>query len=154
MRPLVQAAVISALAFAAAGVVWRVKGPPVRAVPCDAAVLKPGEVCLDQVPGGADVLWVDARTRREWEADGLPGSVLWSLESGEDMLAFEADLAGRLMAGPSRVVVYCGGVDCELSHDVAKRILALDPAAPVVVLHGGWRALQQAGRIPGRAPRR
>lgn len=154
MRSILQVSIIATLALAAAGVTWRVKGPPVRAVPCNAAVLKPGEVCLEQVPLGDDILWVDARTRREWQADGLPGSVLWSLESGEDTLAFEADIAARLMAGPSQVVVYCGGVDCELSHDVAKRIRELDPAARVVVLHGGWRALQQAGRIPAQAPRR
>lgn len=151
MKPLLQAALIAALAVAAAGTVWCVKGPPRRAVPCDPATLKAGEICLEQVPAGEDLLWVDARTRREWQADGLPGSVLWSIESGEDTLAFEAEVAGRLLATP-RVVVYCGGVDCDLSHEVARRIRALDPAASVSVLHGGWRTLRQAGRIPGFPP--
>lgn len=148
MKALAQLVVLSAAALAAAGATWLVKGPPQRALVCDPASIAPDEICLQQVPSDTAVLWVDARPRAEWAASGLPGSVLWNLDPQEDMGAFEAAVAMRVMETP-RVIVYCGDENCGVSRQVAERIRALGLGAEVSVLHGGWRALAEAGRVKG-----
>jgi rhodanese-related sulfurtransferase len=125
-----------------------VKGPPQRALVCDPAAIAPDEVCLQEIPADAAVLWVDARPRAEWEQNGLSGSVLWNLDPSEDMTVFEAETAMRIMETP-RVIVYCGDENCGVSRQVAERIRALGLGAEVSVLHGGWRALAEAGRVKG-----
>lgn len=145
---LVAIGMISALA---AGGTFLVKGPPVRKVVCDPATLKPDEVCLQQVSLTDKIIWVDARSRKEWEKNGLPGSVLWSLEANEDMQAFEADIAMRILETP-RVIVYCGSEACGLSREVAERIRNLQLGAEVSVLHGGWRVLSEAGLVRDSNP--
>ncbi len=145
------AALVGISLVATVGTYW-IKGPPGRTFSCDPATLKSGEVCLEQISQDAKVLWVDARLRRDWEKDGLPGSVLWNLDSGEDMQAFEAVVAMRIMETP-RVIVYCGDENCGLSHQIADKIRGLQLGAEVSVLRGGWRALSEAGRIKGSNPR-
>jgi rhodanese-related sulfurtransferase len=139
-----QLAVIAAISLAAAGVTFLVKGPPERRFFCDAATLRPGEVCLHQAPTGGTVLWVDARPRKDWEKNGVPGSILWNLDPAEDMLAFETEAAVRIAETP-RAIVYCGDENCGVSSQVADRIRKLDLGAQVSVLRGGWRALNDAG---------
>jgi len=152
MNSLAQLAVITAAALLAAGGTWLVKGPPARSLPCDPASLQPDELCLEQIPADAALLWVDARPRAEWRKNGLPGSILWNLDPAEDMAAFEAEAAMRIVETP-RVVVYCGDENCGVSRQVAQRIRELGLGAEVKVLHGGWRALNEAGRIsPSPAP--
>lgn len=151
MRAFRQLAVITAIALMAAGATWLVKGPPVRQLRCDPATLKPDEVCLQQIPENAELVWVDARSRVDWQKNGLPGSVLWNLDPGEDMQAFEAEVALRVAETP-RVIVYCGDENCGVSRQVAERIRALGLGAEVSVLHGGWRALSEAGRVRNSNP--
>lgn len=141
-----QLVAIVGISLAAAGGTYWIKGAPARLLRCDPASLKPGEVCLQQIPPDDPVLWVDARLRKDWQANGLPGSVLWSLDRSEDMQAMEAEAALRIMETP-RVIVYCGDENCGLSHQVAEKIRELQLGAEVSVLHGGWRALREAGRI-------
>jgi rhodanese-related sulfurtransferase len=146
-----QLAVISAIALMAAGATWLIKGPPARHLRCEPATLKPDEVCLQQIPEGTQVVWVDARSRADWKKNGVPGSVLWNLDPAEDMQAFEAELALRIAEMP-RVIVYCGDEACGVSRQVADRIRALGLGAEVSVLHGGWRALSEAGRVRNSNP--
>ena len=144
------AAIVTISLAAAAGTYW-IKGAPVRIAICDPATLKPREVCLESIPADAKILWVDARLRTDWKKSGLPGSVLWNLDPAEDAQTFEAETAARLIETP-RVVVYCGDENCGVSQQIAERIRKLDLGAEVSVLHGGWRALQDAGRIKGSSP--
>jgi rhodanese-related sulfurtransferase len=153
MKALGQLAAIVALGFLAAGMTLLVKGPPVRVVQCDPALLQPDEICLQEVrerdPGGT--LWVDARPRPDWVANGYPGSLLWNLDPREDLQAFEAEMAVRLIEGPV-VVVYCGDENCGASRQVAKQIRELGFDAQVYVLYGGWRALREADLVKDSNP--
>ena len=142
---------IAAISLAAAGGTFWIKGPPERTFACDPATLKADEVCLQQISPDAKVLWVDARLRKDWQKNGVPGSVLWNLDPSEDMQAFEAEIAMRIMELP-RVIVYCGDENCGLSRQIAERIRGLQLGAEVSVLRGGWRALSEAGRIKGSNP--
>ncbi len=144
------AAIVTISLAAAAGTYW-IKGAPVRTFACEPAKLKPGEVCLESISPDASVLWVDARLRKDWEKSGLPGSVLWNLDPSEDMQVFEAESAARILETP-RVIVYCGDENCGTSQQIAERIRGLDLGAEVSVLHGGWRALRDAGRIKDSSP--
>lgn len=146
-----QLVTIAGISLAAAvGTFWT-KGPPERTFACDPATLKADEVCLQQISPDAKVLWVDARLRKDWQKNGVPGSVLWNLDPSEDMQAFEAEIAMRIMETP-RVIVYCGDENCGLSRQIAERIRSLQLGAEVSVLRGGWRALSEAGRIKGSNP--
>jgi rhodanese-related sulfurtransferase len=151
MNTLAQLAVISGIALTAAGATWLIKGPPVRTLVCDPATLKLDEVCLQQIPENAAVVWVDARSRADWKRNGVPGSVLWNLDPSEDMSAFEAAVALRVTEVP-RVIVYCADEACGVSLQVAERIRALGLGAEVSVLHGGWRALSEAGWVRNSNP--
>lgn len=151
MNACVQLGVIGLISLAAAGATYLVKGPPERGLVCNPATLKSGEICLEQIPGEAKILWVDARSRAEWERTGIPGSILWNLDPAEDMQAFESEAAMRIMETP-RVVVYCGDENCGLSRQIAERIQALGLEVEISVLHGGWRALNEAGRVKDSNP--
>ena len=151
MKAIGQLLAIGIISLAAAGGTYLVKGPPTRTVQCDPATLKPDEVCLQEIGPDEAVLWVDARHRKEWEKNGMPGSTLWNLDADEDMQAFEADVAMRIMETP-RVIVYCGDENCGLSRQVADRIRSLGLASEVSVLHGGWRALSEAGLVKDSNP--
>lgn len=153
MKTPAQFAIITAAALAAAGGTYLMKGPPERALRCDPARIKPDELCLQDVPADAAVVWVDARSRSEWEKNGLPGSVLWNLDPAEDSAAFEAEVAMKIAVTP-RVIVYCGDENCGVSRQVAARIRDIGLETQVSVLHGGWRALDEAGRVrnPSRNP--
>jgi len=152
MNALGQLLAIGGISLAAAGGTFLIKGPPGRLFVCDPATLKAGEVCLQQIAADSKVLWVDARSRSEWEKNGVPGSILWNLNPGEDMQAFEAEAAMRIMETP-RVIVYCGDENCGLSRQIAERIQGLELGAEVSVLRGGWRTLQEAGRTMDSGPK-
>ncbi|WAC19207.1 rhodanese-like domain-containing protein [Luteolibacter sp. SL250] len=144
MNAAVQMMVVVGVAAAAAGGTYLVKGPPGKALVCDPATLKPGEICLEQVQ--EPVVWIDARPRKDWQANGLPGSILWNLDGAEDATAFEAEAMQKLFENP-RAVVYCSNEDCGVSQQVAEKIRKLDPDFDVKALRGGWQALKDAGRI-------
>jgi len=150
MKVSAQFSAVLAIALAAAGVTYWVQGPPTREVPCDPAKLKADEVCLGRVMSEwkGRVLWVDARSRADWQRNGMAGSALWNLDPTENMQTFEAEVAGRMIDGP-KVVVYCGSEKCDTSRQVADRIKALQLGNEVVVLYGGWRALAAAGLTKG-----
>ena len=146
MRILLQMAAIAGVALLGAGATYLFHGPPARGVACDPAKLKPDEVCLSRVMDEwrNAVVWVDARSRREWRELSVAGSLLWNLDTAEDMQAFEAAGAMRMMDG-QRVVVFCTNENCGTSRQVAERIRGLQFGNEVFVLHGGWRALANAG---------
>lgn len=137
-----QAAVISAVALLGALLVWQVAGPPVR--------LAADEVELTTVVNdwGSKVLWVDARKRADWMRDGVSGSVLITLDAAEDFDSLVAEALPRVAAAP-RVVVYCGEPGCGSSREVAKRLRTFGIGPQVFALHGGWRALADAGLVSG-----
>lgn len=153
MNAYLQMCLIAVASFSAAGVTWMAKGPPNRVFVCDPSTLKPGEVCLQQVADQSGILWVDARSRKDWETSGVPGSILWNLDGTEDMQVFEAETAVKIAEGATKVIVYCGDENCGVSSQVAERIRKLDLGPEVQVLRGGWRALSEAGRVKGSNPR-
>lgn len=146
MKSLAELVIIMSIAVMGAGISWWITGEPPKSTPCDPAAIKADEICIQSIPEDVEILWVDARSREEWDKNRVPGSVLWNLDPKEDMQAFEAEVAMRVVTTP-RVIVYCSDESCGVSRQIAERIRALDLGAEVYVLHGGWSALVAAGKI-------
>jgi rhodanese-related sulfurtransferase len=98
--------------------------------------LAPGEERLPAVLAWGDsVLWVDARSAEDYEAEHVPGAILLNLESWDELLPKFLDQ----WSPEKKVVVYCSAATCELSHEVAER-LRKNGISSVFVLKGGWEA--------------
>ncbi len=147
MNSLAQLAVVGAISLAAAGGSWLLRKTPETkpAFVCDPAVIRADEICLADVKG--DALWVDARSRAEWKANGIKGSVLWNMDPKEDPNAMEAEAAPHIAAA-EQVVVYCGSEKCGTSREVAERIRKLGFGPEVKTLFGGWDAIKSSSVAP------
>jgi rhodanese-related sulfurtransferase len=149
-----QLAILIGISLSASAIHYKLVGPPDRSVRCDPAALKPHEICLDEVMSRwqGKVLWVDARLRTQWQADGIPGSILWNTDAAEDALKFEADAMEHLVDSPT-VIVYCGEGNCGISLQIVERILKLGVVSEVHALHGGAGTLKAAGMLKGSSLR-
>lgn len=147
MNAVTELAAIGAICVVAAGGTWLLNGPAEKpeVFQCDPAQLREDEICLADVKG--NVLWVDARPRKEWEESRREGAILWNLDPKEDAMAFEAEAAMRIVAA-ELVVVYCGSEACGTSRQIADRIRVLNLGPPVRILHGGWDALRDSSSSP------
>ncbi|MEP7071292.1 MAG: rhodanese-like domain-containing protein [Verrucomicrobiota bacterium] len=97
------------------------------------------EVNLAQADGfAAQVMWIDARPREQFEAKHVPGAFL--LNAGE----WDELLPAMLNAWtPDRkLVVYCSAQSCDASKEVARRLKEEAGLKNVYVLTGGWEAWQ------------
>jgi rhodanese-related sulfurtransferase len=107
-----------------------------RRPPWSQETLAPGEEMLSTVLAWREnVLWVDARSMEEYEAEHVPGALLLNLENWDQLFPKFLD---QWVPG-KRVVVYCSAATCELSREVAER-LRKNSISPVFVLKGGWEA--------------
>lgn len=105
----------------------------------DPNALREGEVLLGTVRGWpAAVLWVDGRSRKEYDRGHLPEALLLNEDEWEELL--DAVLDGWSPGQP--VVVYCDDRQCQASRHVAERLRATG-VAPVYILKGGWQALER-----------
>jgi rhodanese-related sulfurtransferase len=149
-----QCAIIVGLSATAAVATYLIKPPPPAAarIVCDPAALANDEICLQTVIEAwhNDCIWVDARRRVDWEKDGLPGSILLTTADGESFDRLLEQAFPVLAEKQKRVVVYCNDVGCGTSREIAKRLRDYQLVPEVRALHGGWKALSEAGMIPPR----
>ncbi len=108
-----------------------------------ASSLKPLEVKYEQVlrlTKDSEVLFLDARAEHEYSEGHIPGSK--SLPA----LEFEKHIP-EIIALPrdKRIVVYCGGGLCELSHQLADNLIAFGFTRVFIYL-GGWEDWKQQQR--------
>ena len=100
----------------------------------DAEALKEGEVLLEMILNWKQpVLWVDARSAKEYQRAHIPGAMLLNEDDWDDLLNPILDAWNS----PRPVVVYCDDRQCQASHQVAGR-LRESGVEPVYVLKGGW----------------
>ncbi|MGJ8643165.1 MAG: rhodanese-like domain-containing protein [Luteolibacter sp.] len=143
MKMVKQLVLIGILSSIAAAGSWYLREEPETPKPfvCDPAAIAEDEICLADVTEGA--LWVDARSRSEWEENGVKGSILWNFDSNEDAQKFESEAAVQIISAPL-VVVYCGSEACGTSRQIAELIKKLELGPEVKVLYGGWDALKDS----------
>lgn len=147
MNALAQFLTVGAISLAAAGGSWLLRKEPVEkpAFSCDPTKLHDDEICLTDAKG--KVLWVDARSRSQWQKNGLKGSILWNMDPKEDANLFEAEALPHIAAA-ELVVIYCGSEKCGTSREVAGRIRKMEIGPPVKILHGGWDAIKGSSPAP------
>ncbi len=152
MKSVRQAAMIVCFAVAAATAHHHFfpKSPSIPI--CDAQSIQRDEICLNSVidsKNNPDVLWLDARSRRDWLRDGLAGSLLLTLDASE---SFDQQLANILpqLISSKRIIVYCSDQGCQASREVVKRLQHYGLQQDIKALHGGWQALNAAGWLPVR----
>lgn len=90
---------------------------------------------------------VDARPREEYEAGHVPGAVCLPYEEA----GFDPETLERFDPGGKPVIVYCGGGACELSTNLALRLVEAGKKKVLVFL-GGWTAWEAAGYPVERGP--
>lgn len=96
----------------------------------------PGEERLETILGwGSAVLWVDARSEKEYAEDHIPNAIRLSLKDWDILFPHFLDSWDE----KKKVVVYCSSTSCQLSHEVAER-LEQNGIPSVYVLHEGWEA--------------
>jgi rhodanese-related sulfurtransferase len=88
------------------------------------------------------VLWVDARSTREFKLQHIPSAVRLTEDDWNELLP---DLL-KVWEPGSMVVVYCSSHKCHASEEVAKRLREEAGLKPVFVLRGGWEAWKGAPR--------
>ncbi len=104
-----------------------------------------GEVNLTMIDAFPDEpLWVDARTRDEFDSAHVPNAVLLNEDAWHDL--FPGFLDKWVLRGEPPVVVYCGSRGCRASHQVAERLREETGSDDVHVLRGGWQTWEDSGR--------
>lgn len=145
MRWIYQSLALIAISALAAGAIYLLVGAPDRSVPCVQAELEADQVCLETVLSewGGDVLWVDARSDREYKKGHLPDAILIPETDAENQIAVPETMERIGMAGVEsrKLVVYCGTDACGSSELVAEKIRATGFHSEVYVLFGGWKAV-------------
>lgn len=117
-----------------------------RAPAWTSPLLSADEVRLDQALAWGDtVLWLDARSRKNYDAGHIPGALLLNEDHWHDLLP------GVLNALPpnapdARIVVYCDSKGCDASREVATRLRTETQLPNIHILHGGWQAWQEHQR--------
>lgn len=106
--------------------------------------LSEGEVSLEQaLAWGESAIWLDARSRSDYEAAHVPGALLLNEDEWHELLEDFIMLESERPGAP--IVVYCDSRECGASKDVAERLRGEEfRFQNVHVLHGGWKAWREA----------
>ncbi len=153
-RLLLTMLALTALSAIMSVLTWQIVGAPDRSVPCSESDLKEGHVCLKTVLswGEDQVLWVDARKRKEWQKNGIKNSLLFNDQKDENLDDLDAAFMEVQAVTPRpHVVIYCDTDACGTSEIVAKHLrenFAEMLGFKVWVLYGGWKALAAEEMIP------
>ncbi len=97
-------------------------------------VLEPGEVGLQTALSWENAIWLDARSRADYEEAHIPGALLLNEDEWEGLFF---DFLSEWNPD-QKVVVYCGGSRCQASTQVAERLREDLDTKNIYVLKGGW----------------
>lgn len=97
-------------------------------------MLAPGEIRLVDAQA-LDVIWVDARSRAEFDQDHAPEAVFYDPADPAGSLG---RILERWFLSPDVIVVYCSDQGCDKSKQVAEELRANLPDAEIYSLKGGW----------------
>jgi rhodanese-related sulfurtransferase len=89
-----------------------------------------------------DVVWIDARSRANYEADHLPGAILLNPEEWGELVFNSQESLQAAFTRP--VIVYCDGDACTRSGEVSELLREQMGLDPVYILQGEWRELRSA----------
>ncbi len=123
-----------------------VEGESVTSTPAASEAVKPGTIKIDAVLehlSAGTARFVDAREEREFVEGHLLGAI--NLPSSAIYKNIERVLGA---ASPvDKIIVYCGGGDCEASHHVADALRRDFGFSDVVIYENGWAEVMSSGRF-------
>lgn len=123
-----------------------VEGESVTSTPGASEEVKPGTIKIDAVLehlSAGTAKFVDAREEREFVEGHLLGAI--NLPSSAIYKNIERVLGA---ASPvDKIIVYCGGGDCEASHHVADALRRDFSFSDVVIYENGWAEVMSSGRF-------
>jgi len=119
-------------------------GDPIPDPPPETA---PGIVAIDEVladlaDGSAH--FIDAREDHDYQEGHIRGAI--SLPSSAIYERID-DVYGAGVSAEDKVIVYCGGGDCEASHNVADELRRNFGFTNVLVYQNGWAEVESSGRF-------
>jgi rhodanese-related sulfurtransferase len=95
------------------------------------------------------VVWLDARTRTEFDKGHIPEALLFNLYEWEDLAPKVVELLSDSDSKRTVIVIYCDSPKCSASHDIAEKMKQLPLGDwDIRVLHGGWQAWK--AKSPGK----
>jgi len=94
-----------------------------------------GEVSLKTAQSWGDsALWLDARSRSDYEAEHIPGAI----PLNKDNWKKDITTVRAVHIHKKKIVVYCYSATCNSAAKVARRLRKKMGLKNVVVMHGGW----------------
>jgi rhodanese-related sulfurtransferase len=96
------------------------------------------------------VVWLDARTRKEYDKGHIPDALLFNLYEWEDLAVPVVQLLSDSDPKSTVIIIYCDSPKCSASHDIAEKMRQLPLGDwDIRILHGGWPAWKSA-TAPGK----
>lgn len=83
------------------------------------------------------IIWIDARTEKEFEEGHVEGALLLNQERWADLMWQHREVIEGIDG--AAVIVYCDGKRCKRSSEIAERLRTELALEPVYVLKGDWR---------------
>lgn len=111
---------------------------PIEPKPPEPATLKPGELSADAVLDflkNGTARFVDAREPHEW----VEGHFRGAIHIPASAIYANIDRVVREVPPHEKLIVYCGGGDCEASHHVADALTNDFKFQNVVIYSKGWQ---------------
>lgn len=102
-----------------------------------------GEVEISKLPPSDQIIWIDARSRKDYEAGHIKGALLIN----EDCYYVQIGALVQIYNKSLTPIVYCSMEACDSSKNIAILLKKEVGADNILVLHGGWEAVQ-ASNLP------
>ncbi len=119
---------------------WHPRAPALYAIH---EPLREDELTVDEVQKrwAGQVIWLDARTRDQFESQHIPGALILNEQEFDQQLL---EILDTLQTTAKPVVIYCGGQKCEASRHVREKLMSVVALEACYVLKGGWPAWQES----------
>jgi len=109
--------------------------------------MAPGIIGIDEVLADLEsngARFIDAREDHEYREGHIRGAI--NLPSSAIYERID-DLYGAGVLAQDKVIIYCGGGDCEASHNVADELRRNFGFTHVLVYEQGWAEVESSGRF-------
>lgn len=113
-----------------------------------ADVPEEGSILIDAVLGhlaGQTAFFVDAREQNDYDEGRLRGAIF--IPSSDIYGNVDDNLMASGVAVTDLIIVYCGGVTCDASHNVADALRRDYGFENVLIYKNGWEEIEESGRF-------
>ena len=98
--------------------------------------LAAGEIRLQDAQA-LNVIWIDARSKTEYDAGHIPDAILLNDSNWEEGIR---NLMDTWLTQMRPIIVYCSSLQCSFSKRIAEQLRSALPEAEIYSLKGGWEA--------------